>query len=594
MSVGLRPAGVAAIVALTAACSGTPDVASTTPAPDACDRRCLDGFVDRYLSALAAHDPSALPLAPDVVFIENNQRLRVGDGTWKTVTGLGKYRHRFADPTTGQAAAITVVQESGARIIYDVRLRVVRHQIAEIESMAVRDPAGAALYDTLGAPLPVFLETVPAAERLSRAEMAAVADKYFSGMERNDPAGDYSFFADDCNRLEHARQTTNVRSETYGHSSDTEFVTLTCRQQFETGFLGFVTRIRDRRYVVIDEERQSLFAFAFLDHNGTVRRIPMSGGRTLDVPPYFSVPRSLQVGEAWRIEGGKLRQIEMTLSEFPYGMRPAVGGDVGGDVGGQTALDAAPAATSTSQSLPAACDRACLKGAMHAVLQGLLRHRPAALPLAPGVRYTENGQRLGPGDGLWSTLTSIEGANVVLADPASAQAGYYGAIVENGTPGILAARLKVQGGLITQIEVIVVRQETAGTRGGTLTLFAPRLPYPFDASAAARAVSLLNEPVGARSHLSPAEIAAGARTVRPSMIPGGFVRERRTLVTDDETGTMLEVALVDIADPRSVPGASTGPFSLLCAMVSRVRSGTAATSASVERPVPFGMLSGWR
>ena len=56
---------------------------------------------------------------------------------------------------------------------------------------------------------PIYLATVPQAERVSRAELIATADKYFSGMQKNDGKGDYPF-ADDCNRLENGGQTTNA------------------------------------------------------------------------------------------------------------------------------------------------------------------------------------------------------------------------------------------------------------------------------------------------------------------------------------------------------------------------------------------------
>ena len=40
-----------------------------------CERACLTGFLDRYLDALVAQDPSRLPLARTVKFTENGQRL---------------------------------------------------------------------------------------------------------------------------------------------------------------------------------------------------------------------------------------------------------------------------------------------------------------------------------------------------------------------------------------------------------------------------------------------------------------------------------------------------------------------------------------
>ena len=43
----------------------------------ACDRTCLEGFVDRYLDAAIAHDPKLLPLSRSVKFTENGVRLDV-------------------------------------------------------------------------------------------------------------------------------------------------------------------------------------------------------------------------------------------------------------------------------------------------------------------------------------------------------------------------------------------------------------------------------------------------------------------------------------------------------------------------------------
>lgn len=565
---------------------------AATGAP--CDRACLEGFIDRYLTALAARDPSSLPLTDDVTFVENNQILRVGDGTWRTVTGLGTYRHYFADPEAGQVAVIAGIEERGSKAIYDLRLAIEDHRIAEIEALVVRDPNGARLYEELGAPLPIFVESVPPDRRVPRSELVRVSDLYFSGMERNRPDGDYSFFADNCDRLEHARRTTNMPAQTYGHSDDTVFVTLSCRQQFETGFLGFVTRIRDRRYAVIDEERQSVFAFAFLDHDGTVRAIPLSNGSVFTVPPYFSVPRTLQVGEAWRIENGKLRQIEMTLSEFPYGTRPRF------DTG-DTWLESGAAAAHSASAIDDPCDRRCLKGAMDRFLRALEAKDPALLELSADVRYTENGQRLNPGDGLWGTVTAVDRGGAYALDPATGQAGYYGAITEHDTKGILVARLRVVDRRVAEIEAVAVRRETAGERGGTLTLFAPRLPSAPDPDGLAARVRALVEPLRPSDRVPAAEMIVAAHGA-----PGGAARLRdaRPLVVDEEAGLVLDLGFFDVAGttdsadipgigPVSLPEASTGPFTVMIASLHTVRQGNAAGVESVARSVPYGMTSAW-
>jgi len=68
----------------------------------ACNRTCLEGQMSDYLTALAAHDPSPLPLAPFVLYTENDQVIPIGNGEWEVVSSLGNYRHVFSDPQSGQ------------------------------------------------------------------------------------------------------------------------------------------------------------------------------------------------------------------------------------------------------------------------------------------------------------------------------------------------------------------------------------------------------------------------------------------------------------------------------------------------------------
>ena len=63
-------------------------VLTPSPAkPGPCDRACLEGFVTRYLDAMVAHDPTRLPVAPGVVFTENDVPLRLGEALWRTASG---------------------------------------------------------------------------------------------------------------------------------------------------------------------------------------------------------------------------------------------------------------------------------------------------------------------------------------------------------------------------------------------------------------------------------------------------------------------------------------------------------------------------
>src|SRR5262245_57968173 len=77
-------------------------------------RRQLEGFIDRYLDALVAHDPRLAPFSPDAVFAENDVLLPLGTASWKTIERLGRYRHYFADPQNGDAGIIATVFENGS------------------------------------------------------------------------------------------------------------------------------------------------------------------------------------------------------------------------------------------------------------------------------------------------------------------------------------------------------------------------------------------------------------------------------------------------------------------------------------------------
>ena len=620
---------------------------------DVCDRTCLEGFVDQYLTALAKHDTAHLPLADNVRFVENDQVLQIGEGTWHSVTGLGTYRHYFADPETGNVAAITVVEESGTKIIYDLRLKVEHDKITEIEALPIRDPNGAATYEKLGKPLAVFMETVPEGERASREELIGVANKYLSGMENNDPNGDYSFFADDCNRIEHGRQTTNASPAKIGHTDNTQFVTMKCADQFKQGGLAFVTRIRDRRFVV-DMERQSVFAFANLDHNGTIRKITLANGNTLEIPAYFNVPRTLQVGEAYRIDRNKkLKEIEMTLTEVPYGMRPAF--DSGDDWLARGAKNNPPSAVANDL----ACDRDCLNGYMDKFLDAIVAHDPRDVPMAPGFRYTENGQTLNPGDGLWGTATKIGGYRVYLSNPATGEAAFYGTIMESSTPAILAVRMKVDRNMIPEIEAFTVPQEISGERGGTLSMFAPRLAETVDPANFVKPDPALTQIIpptqrglsrnlidSARAYYAAIEQrdgsvasfadkciqringvrvtgvadAAAPDPAFPAFRPNSLscagrlnsryfsdiklIRGKRSWVADDEQGLVLDVAIMDVPEidqtatvPNvgdvSRPKISTGPYSLLTVSLFKIEDNKIARIESAVRAVPYGMKTGW-
>jgi len=453
------------LAVLLAACSG-----ASRSAPDAptCDRACLEGLINQFMAAMVAHDASALSLNDSFAYIENNQSLQPGTGSWQTLQSFGSYRHYFADPEAGQAAIITTMRENNAAGLFTLRIKVENGKLSEAEAIITHDPRGADNYEKLKAPANEWLETVAEEDRMSRDELALMANKYFGSMENNDGKGDYSFFAKDCNRLEHGLRTTNNAPEKYGHSNDREFVTLDCRGQFETGFLGFVTRIRDRRYEVIDVERGAVFSIAAFDHDGTIRNIALTNGKNFKVPSYFSVPRSLQVGEAFRARDGHIQDIEMTLHEFPYGQR----------MGLRSTFEPSSAVPGGREATAdTVCDRPCVEQALDQLLTAFTTHKPQTAPLAGLVRYIENDQPLAIGDGLWGTVTAIGNWQLRLSDVEQGTALFMGRVTETDVNSLLTLRIKLQGDRISQIEAQAVREEKPGAEELFRTL-QPTDPQP--------------------------------------------------------------------------------------------------------------------
>ena len=174
------------------------------------DRAYYEELMDRYLDSMLKNDPSLIPLADDVVFAENDQVLAIGDGGWKTVNNLGKYRHYFVDPELGNAGLIANIYEYDTGAILILRIRVLKHMITEVDQYIIRDPNGADLYEKLGAPDPVWLEPVPEESRQTREALEATAYMYFQSLERNDGSGIYPFLPE-CMRIEHGRPTVKQK-----------------------------------------------------------------------------------------------------------------------------------------------------------------------------------------------------------------------------------------------------------------------------------------------------------------------------------------------------------------------------------------------
>ena len=284
-----------------------------------CNRGCLEQMLDGYVDALVRDDPGRLPLSATVKFTENGQRLVPGDGLWNTATGPGRYALRLTDPELGQAVLMGTIREADQPTVIVVRLKVYDRTISEIESLVIRDRQVAERLEAIAEPRAAWFAPIPESRRLTRLELVAVANAYFSGIERNDGRGDYPI-SEDCARLENGMVTAGDPARIGVAAPPRKDGSAPgCLEQFESGVFYYVTRIRDRRFVLVDPERGLAFAFAFFDNAaGDARFGRLADGTAAQSGP--DIPWTWQIAEVFRIEDGLIGPVESVLHSVPYGM----------------------------------------------------------------------------------------------------------------------------------------------------------------------------------------------------------------------------------------------------------------------------------
>ena len=115
------------------------------------------------------------------------------------------------------------------------------------------------------------------------------------------------------------------------------------------------------------------------------------------------------------------------------------------------------AGDSSGAAQKVACDRSCLSGYITHYLAALVAHDPKRLPVSSNVRFTENGVAIPLGEALWVTIEKLGSYRVDYLDTESQQAASHVAFVENGKPGLMALRLKIVDGKISEVETVLNR-----------------------------------------------------------------------------------------------------------------------------------------
>jgi hypothetical protein len=281
----------------------------------------LAACADRYFDLLPSGGHEKLPTAPGVVFTENGQVLRLGQGLWATATGAAGTRAvTVADGDRGEIATWGMVTEAGQDAILGVHLTAGDDGlITEIDTFVVRfnDMSstfrGSGLLDAgrLAQPTPGLLDLVDEPERPGADELRRAADGYLDGVSSGD-AGLIPV-ADDCARIENGVQTV-LRTEGWPPGSEPNPATMMgVAQQVREGVTRHIAAARDRGMYLTDPSRGLVMVRFFFDHPGRVRgwegRSPFTG------------PNSMPAWEVFKVRGGLIRHIEAIIAWFPYGYR---------------------------------------------------------------------------------------------------------------------------------------------------------------------------------------------------------------------------------------------------------------------------------
>ena len=303
--------GLFAALLVNGACTSKSETVTEAVIQDPCDRACLEGFVDQYLDALLAHDSSLLPLTENARYTENGQTLQMNDGMWQVATAIGDKKLSFTDVHSGQVGFRGIVEENGHKQVVMTRIKVENRKISEIEAIVCR--TGAALHNPDGLiDHPLYTEALAPEDRPSRDELISIANSYFEGLEQN--RGDITPFDPECTRMENGTITANNPGSDFMNSQ------MTCGEQFNIhGFAAVISKIRERRFPIVDEERGLVYTIIFFDHAG-LPEVVLPDGSIREIKGFGDAPFCFMIGELFKIKNKVITRVEAVLLEVPYGM----------------------------------------------------------------------------------------------------------------------------------------------------------------------------------------------------------------------------------------------------------------------------------
>jgi hypothetical protein len=309
-------------------------------AAQTCDRQCLVDLMKDYLAALVAHDPSAVPFDRYVKYTQNTAEIPVGYGLWETASGgPSEFQVYAADPVNQQVTALVMMKENNNQdILLGVRLALRRGKISEVEHHVVK--RNEINIQNLQKPRPGLVEDIAPEDKTPRDQMFDIGLSYYDALTGED--GTLAPFAKECQRRENGGISVGGKKEDFPEPKeaprnfappetiDPEMMKLakalslvpnTCEGQITAGVWGYISEIRNRRLLVIDEQKGLAVGFSNLYHDSKLKTMKLYGIPGVDSVPAYQGTFNMPAIHFFKIKKGKIYDIEATGLVLPYGTK---------------------------------------------------------------------------------------------------------------------------------------------------------------------------------------------------------------------------------------------------------------------------------
>ncbi len=290
-----------------------------------CDRTCLEGFVNRYLDAMVAHDPGKAPFSKTARYTENADEIPlsgISKGLWTTAMALTDYKFYISDTEAGQVAFVGLVKTNNKETpsLLSMRLKIENRAITEAEAIVVDSMMGGT-GGAMAVPPIAYSQVLPSEDRVSREELIKITNLYFDSIELSKSS--IVPWHDECYRLENGMWTagTKLPPELASHfkeeaapqpgptgETSIAFARGVCSEAIDSGVFALIESITPRRTPVVDVEKGVTWGVYMFNHPG-VETVTMPDGSTQPAAYFRGEPNSMPMSELFKIKGGKIRDI---------------------------------------------------------------------------------------------------------------------------------------------------------------------------------------------------------------------------------------------------------------------------------------------